>query len=109
YALVPSLLFVAVLSVGTTAAWRKGQRALGSAGAVSMLALLVASIVHFRTPENVRDPATSWTRQMSEARAACQAPSQAEHVFRISPTPWMVGVPCSLMRSGGPGSGAIAR
>jgi hypothetical protein len=98
YGVVPSLLFIALLAIGTSAAWRRHQSALGSFSGVLMLALLTAALAHFRNPENVRDPGTSWTRQMAEAHATCQNPANAEHQFRISPNPWLVGIPCSLIR-----------
>lgn len=97
YAVVPSLLFVSTLAVGASAAWR-AHRAAGSLAAASVLVLLAAAVANFRSPQNVRHPATSWTRQMAEARAACTPPTSVEYPFRISPYPWVVGVPCSLIR-----------
>jgi hypothetical protein len=98
YAAVPSLLFLSALAVGTDAAWREHRRALSWLGTGSMAALLVSSALNFRNPENQRDQRNSWTRQMPEARATCQSPGALDHQFRISPDPWLVGVPCSRLR-----------
>jgi hypothetical protein len=98
YAVVPSLLFMAVLAIGTAAAWQEGRRNLRLLGAGSIAALLLASITHFRSAENLRSGDDSWTRQMREARDTCQQVGSAEYLFRISPSPWVVSVPCSRIR-----------
>jgi hypothetical protein len=97
YAVVPSLLFVATLGIGTAAAWQRERRAAGWLGVSSIGALLIASLAHFRVVESSRDPLTSWTRQLRQARVQCESGAQ-DYSFLISPDSWTVIVPCSRVR-----------
>lgn len=98
YAVAPSLLLLALLAIGTAAAHQRSLRLPTWLGASCMGGLLVAAVVHFRTPWNYRDRGNTWTGQMAEARAYCRRPDAIEHYFRLSPHPWSVNVPCSLLR-----------
>lgn len=98
YAVVPSLLFVSALSLGTASAWQVGERSFGLLGAAAMAALSLSALSNFHAEENLRDQRNSWTRQLPEARAACQDPGKLDHAFRVSPDPWFVPVPCSRLR-----------
>lgn len=97
YAVTPSLFFMVSLAIGTAAAGQRERRFERWLGIASIAALLYGPITLFRTEENMRDPHTSWNKQLREAHAICRAPGSQETHFEISPPPWGMSVPCSRL------------
>jgi hypothetical protein len=97
YAVGPSFFFLATVPIGLVAASQRGTRGARWLGVSSLAALLIGPVTQFRVEENLRDPQTSWNKQLGQARATCRSGVSSEHIFQISPRGWEVGLPCSRL------------